>query len=1451
MARQSFVWTALPNGRSADGSLIRLSVLLSPRLDPQAQPSELSSFFPDWEDWPATLRGARFDIRLGARMNTIVGDDVVGPNRVDGSLGLADSAVWKALFKPQLPVVAHAFQDLSSHRIVSYDAMWLAGVVQGLYAGLAARAGDEMPTVSAIADDREWSALVKAVQALDASTVDRHTGLRDPAQQFRRALDLASTRVAGADGLARFQLFHTPLSTPETRTHARTDDTRIEARWLEHRQQTLPKKGDLAKQLDFHRMVAALGSYPTLLRRCGLVIDFELSAAQFVATADAPLSVDVRFAPGALKVSRTTDDATPITRARLDTKIFQAVSDPTAPFAVREGLLDLDPARFDLLQLDVDGAGLKLMNVARSLGRRDADEDRVDPVTRQEDLVGAPSLRTGGMMLVHRGRSLALGQRLARGKLGNSQLEAQFQGGGSPPTLHAEDLVRGYRIDVWDATSGRWRSLCRRHARYEIDGGSVVVEPMPEEESTLRLAATTSPDPSNNADVIQLHEALVSWTGWSLAAPLPGRAILPDDTVDTTTAQTEPETLPGLSFKSTFRVVPKSLPRLRFGRAYWLRARAVDLAGNSLAPQEADFGPEQPKQNARRYLRYEPVVAPVVALLERGGAIESPGPGESVSCIAIRSFNDTPTLNAVTTSQVAHRAVVPAQVSVREAEQHGNLDVGGALNPSTYSMLAHEKDLDARDAQAVVREVKLPLQGPLGAEAVETVTAVHAEGRAMTYLPDPLAREVAVRVFAHPNIDEREVISIPLYPLGDDWPEARSFTIEAYDDDSAAPYFDDARRCLRVPLPKAVRARLRLSMKLLPEALDLMAVYAWLDAAPQKAQRQRALDGQHWMLTPWHVVDVVHAVQRPLIAPDLLTLSTMARGIGATSVRPVLRVQCSIASTDRLDLHAQWHEPIDDMVGVPGDTGPRDRERSDLAFSVKVTDPKRYALLMDGHRAGGYPEHTVSGPETIGVNVLEHDMIVRKSHEFHDTRYRRIEYWINATTAFREFMPAGVLTEERDGSSVPVETHISVTGASSVAWIESSAPPPAPKVLYVVPTFGWTREVDASGAKASWRRGGGLRVYLDRVWNVSGYGEMLAVVLPPAGFTDDPDVAPAGHPYRRYVTQWGNDPVWDAPFVAAIAPRRDDFALARWQPATDGHWLPPGAPSGEADQKPGWFVVTGLRPAGASSGDAQVEVAPHDVYWDDGRRLWYCDIEVRAAASYFPMIRLALGRYQPMSIGGAHLSQAVLADVMALTPDRWLSVALTDDPRRRRVTVSGVGVTESSGHHEAAHALSMSQIDLAGHVQEIEPATVAAGTVIEVWVEALEPERGEDFGWFRVGKSVGTPTPVAAGTSVGAVLDAPSAFRLAASATDHEQARDLGSARDFASLTQRGLIDLIRPSTTLWSGDVELPSAPDDSRRYRLVVAEYEEYLIDSQLDAKAPTRKGSRLVFVEHVALD
>ena len=131
------------------------------------------------------------------------------------------------------------------------------------------------------------------------------------------------------------------------------------------------------------------------------------------------------FAQGALSVTRL-PDVSPETRAALSETGFFAVSDgsPGAAAArVVDGLLELDPSRFELLQVDVDAAGLKIMNFARSLDRLSRDELRVDSVSRKERRVGVPSLRTAGMMLVQRDRGQALEARFAHNAKTNEQAQ--------------------------------------------------------------------------------------------------------------------------------------------------------------------------------------------------------------------------------------------------------------------------------------------------------------------------------------------------------------------------------------------------------------------------------------------------------------------------------------------------------------------------------------------------------------------------------------------------------------------------------------------------------------------------------------------------------------------------------------------------------------------------------------------------------------------------------------------------------------------------------------------------------------------------------------------------------------------------------------------------------------------------------------------------------------------
>src|SRR5438034_1436801 len=195
------------------------------------------------------------------------------------------------------------------------------------------------------------------------------------------------------------------------------------------------------------------------------------------------------------------------------------------------------------------------------------------------------------------------------------------------------------------------------------------------------------------------------------------------------------------------------------------------------------------------------------------------------------------------------------------------------------------------------------------------------------------------------------------------------------------------------------------------------------------------------------------------------------------------------------------------------------------------------------------------------------------------------------------------------------------TAAAATLDVPSTARPAAPKLLYLIPTFGWTSGASADGTQwTSARKGGGLRAYMERPWFSSGDGEQLGVVI----WTG---ASPMPERVKPFASDWGEDPLYkSAPTTPA--PTVGAFTLAVPHPATT-------------------FSLEEL-----GTGLSSFDVAGHAVGYDAERRLWYADLEMNAGASYFPFVRLALARYQPHSVDNAHLSRVVLADFVQLTANR-------------------------------------------------------------------------------------------------------------------------------------------------------------------------------------------------------
>src|SRR5277367_3345723 len=111
--------------------------------------------------------------------------------------------------------------------------------------------------------------------------------------------------------------------------------------------------------------------------------------------------------------------------------------------------------------------------------------------------------------------------------------------------------------------------------------------------------------------------------------------------------------------------------------------------------------------------------------------------------------------------------------------------------------------------------------------------------------------------------------------------------------DGASPAFDlvdgsaTSQPVLEVHLPSGESATVRISSIPGPGSLNLLGVWDWISSQLSGTALSQvtsdAQNGQVWMLSPYLVLRLVHAVRLPLLAPRMQKPTTF-RQPGATSV---------------------------------------------------------------------------------------------------------------------------------------------------------------------------------------------------------------------------------------------------------------------------------------------------------------------------------------------------------------------------------------------------------------------------------------------------------------------------------------------------------------------------------------------------------------------------------------
>ncbi|NYE19046.1 hypothetical protein [Microbacterium immunditiarum] len=590
MVTEHLISLALPYSTRRNDAF-HVSVFVTPKLegDAASEAGPGGTTLSDFAVFPHWAKAVRESLTVELRDDT-------GSIECRPVLDPVDPDAWDALFPGTTPVRANAVPPLADRRWRSFDAQLVhdTGKLVGLLTSVSSAVDPPEPGSHTLGQLlvgtlREFKILTGRTGIGEVDD-ERWTQIFD--EEIGEGSDRKGPRVPRSSS-APTGMYGVLTSLHEVRRYYDRPESKTDYKAVPDAPPPDPLK---PKEPEFHERVATVGDHPVLLRRLGLVIDLvvtdvnRLKKSQWLS---AKLSIDVG---GGTVVS-----AAP--RVRCEAVADGAlVTVPATPEWIKGAMALGDTDRFSVLDTDADGTAIKTEQYLRVLPRlmlRQANREPVD--------AASPGLRSQGFTIARKGQAKALFDRLGR----QQQLEQQF-GTPTPPRgggmlLTSEDVARGIRVEVFDATDGEWRSVHERHTVAEIvelpkpldlGDGHGFAQSAPAEES-IPVGEPVEPPPVN------VHEAVFGWEGWSLSVPKPGKRVRnelvtqPDGSQKLEEIVEPPPTAVPVDATNpvgfTHTIVPKSLPRLRYGRDYAFRAWLVDLAGNVRPPAPAtSSGPSAP-----------------------------------------------------------------------------------------------------------------------------------------------------------------------------------------------------------------------------------------------------------------------------------------------------------------------------------------------------------------------------------------------------------------------------------------------------------------------------------------------------------------------------------------------------------------------------------------------------------------------------------------------------------------------------------------------------------------------------------------------------------------------------------------------------------------------------------------------------------------------------------------
>jgi hypothetical protein len=990
MRQQTVTFTALPNGMTSDGKL-RLSVFIAPRLFTDEEPPVLARF-PDFANFGATAAGMSFVVSFGVGHAAVTASFDPNTPAPDGG------AVWNAIFPASTVGVEDFTVDTYSDRLLrSYPASNIKQHLSNLYASVGLALPPAFPSAASLGSPNALGQLATFEDNADEPFYNDNT--IDLLRQLDRQISVNNVMPAQPYDPANFGLdiiqtlaMHRPPLSPVAPGAA------------------LPQMN--TPTFDFHKGLGMLGNHPQLLRVLGIVRDLVVPAPPNFTSATT-VSVYPLWHPqfAAYEGTGTPPDQSTVAISPMTSYLPGGfIAAPGTGSRLSGRRLRLSDDRYDVVDFDIDGAALKAIKFAVAIARAQSRATHSTPTH-----YALPALRSEGLVLLESGMAPTLQSDLSRAGTLHGNLS-----NGVAPTFTADDLVRGYHLDVWDASAKtpQWFPLCARHVTYTPV--SATVGPIDVEDEGIVTLAVTSDGQGDPPDIF-VPETLAKWSGWSVVAPRPGAHLAPSDS-DGLVGQPDNSNATAIKIGIETTVPPDitknptntKLPSLRYGHKYKFRARAADLAGNADAFAAQDNTSETTA--ATQYSRYDPVNAPVVLLHD------APTAGESVRRMVIRSNYNTSAAN-----EMSIRHIAPPMGSQLLLEHSGVLDdANGHLRGDRdlyFYLLGYDgKSFAASPLNTKVPDPTTPTNGTGATQYIFTDDYVK-----VPYLTDPISRGVSLLQLPFGTTLVGNV-SLEGGNYGVPWgkttaviaslPTLLAHRIKLVDGSPTSYAPTKAANAngnveLTLRLPKGSVATIRLSSFLQQDTssvpskdIDQLGIWQWLSrgadgtqlsATDAKTMRTLIAGGAHWMATPYEEITLVHAVRQPLEPPNwkVITVNNVKqadwhshRSAGDTATDLYGNLTVSGRSTSRVQLAASWKENLD----IPGTSAP-----SVASFKARpdalVIDSISYPLADTTSAAKPLP--VTNDPVAVPVSTP-------LTHEFHDHKHRSVDYTMEAISSFAE-----------------------------------------------------------------------------------------------------------------------------------------------------------------------------------------------------------------------------------------------------------------------------------------------------------------------------------------------------------------------------------------------------------------------------------------------------------------